>query len=107
MEKYKNSYEILSTLLAFHMAYDQAKSDDGKIDVKDIGYLVAPLSKLPAAITDAKLAIEEFKSLDDVSKGELMAKLKAEYDIADDVLEAKVEAGMSALLELGKFLGTL
>lgn len=104
---YKNSYEILSTLLSFHVAYDNAKNDDGKVDVKDLAHLIAPLSKLPAAISDAKVAIDEFKDLDQAEKGNLMAALATEYDIADDKLEIKVEEGIALIIQLGKFLGTL
>lgn len=104
---FKNIQEILSALLSFHMAYDQALADDGKVDVKDLGYLVAPLTKLPAAISDAKVAIDEFANLDQEEKGKLMAALAAEYDIADDVLEAKVEEGVALLVQLGKFVGVL
>lgn len=102
----KEVYEILSAVLAFHMAYDLANKD-GKIDVSDVQYLITPMIKLPAAIAGADQALAELKAMDAAERGEMLAKLAAEYDIADDVLEAKVEAGVEWLLATGKFVGTL
>ena len=106
MEQYKETYEVLSAALSFHGAFDLAKAD-GKVDMGDIQYLIAPLIKLPAAITGADKALAELKGMEPAARGEMMSKLAAEYDIADDVLEAKVEAGIEWLISTGKFVGTL
>lgn len=104
MTKYDNVYEILSIPLALYMAYDKAKSD-GKLDASDIQYLVGPLLRLPSAIDGADQALNELKSLDDESRAKCMAQLAADFDIADDVLEKKIEAAVNWLLATGELLG--
>lgn len=106
-EQYQDAYEILSAALAFHMAFEAAKADDGKIDIKDVVHLMGPVMKLPAAIAGADKAIPQLMSMDAASKAEMNAKLALEYDIADDKIEAKVEAGIAWLIETGKFVGVL
>lgn len=104
MTKYDNVYEILSIPLALYMAYDKAKAD-GKVDASDIQYLVGPLLRLPSAIDGADQALSELKSLDDESRAKCMAQLAADFDIADDVLEKKIEAAVNWLLATGELLG--
>lgn len=100
------TYLVLSAALAFHMAYDLANAD-GKIDISDIQFLIAPMIRLPAAIAGASGVLEEMKSMPAAERGEILTKLAAEYDIADDVLEAKIEAGVEWLLATGKLTGAL
>lgn len=104
MTKYDNVYEILSIPLALYMAYDKAKAD-GKVDASDIQYLVGPLLRLPSAIDGADQALAELKGLDDESRTKCMAQLAADFDIADDVLEKKIEAAVNWLLATGELLG--
>jgi len=102
----KELKDVLAGLFSLHMAYDRAAAD-GKVDLSDLGQLIDPISKLPAAIGGAKLALEQLKGLDDAEKKEVMDFVKASYDIADDVLEMKVEQGIDAALGLAKFIGIL
>jgi hypothetical protein len=104
MTEYKNAYEILSIPLSLYMAYDKSKAD-GKIDSSDIQYLVTPLLKLPSAIDGAELALKELENMDSDSREKCMAQLSAEFDIADDVLEKKIESAVSWLLATGELLG--
>ncbi len=102
----KDVYDILSAALSFHMAYDQAKAD-GKVDLKDLPLLFVPFMKLPEAIAGAGDALAQLKAASAQDRADMLAKLGAEYDIADDVLEAKVEAGVEWLVATGKFVGVL
>jgi hypothetical protein len=104
--EYKEPYEILSAALAFHMAFALA-DQDGKIDLTDVQYLITPLIKLPSAISGADQALTQLKSMSAAARAEMLSRLASEYDIADDVLEAKIEAGVEWLLSTGKFVGTL
>lgn len=106
MEKLKNAYEALSFGLSMHMAFGLARAD-GKYDVTDVQFLIMPMTKAPAAISDIKVSLDELKSASDADRAEVMAKLKAEYDIPDDQLEAKVEATAEWLLATGKFVGVI
>lgn len=102
----KETYEVLSALLSFHMAFEMANADK-KIDVSDVQFLLAPMIKLPAAINGADKVLPELKSMDAAARGEMLAKLAAEYDIPNDAVEAKVEAGIEFLLSAGKFVGVI
>lgn len=104
MEKYNEVYDILSLPLALFMAYEKSKAD-GKIDASDIQYIVGPLLKLPSAIDGAQESINQFKTMDEDSRSKCMQKLSAEFDIADDVLEKKIECSIEWILSTGKLLG--
>lgn len=97
---------VLEFPLSLHMAYDKAKAD-GQLDVSDLGYLLDPLGKLPGSITGAKEALTQVKDLDAAERDDVLAWAKASYDIADDELEQKVEAGLELALSVAKFLGEL
>ena len=102
----KDTYEVLSAALSFHEAITLANSD-GKIDIADVMYLIEPMTKLPNAIEGAANSLTELKVMTPEERAELLSKLVAEYDIPDDAIEAKVEAGVECLLAIGKFVGTL
>jgi len=102
----QDTYELLSLALSLHVAFEAAKAD-GKVDLKDAPLLLGPMMKLPAAIGGVEKCVGELKAMDPAQRGELMAKLAEEYDIPNDKLEAKVEAGVEWLLATGKFVGVL
>lgn len=110
MENEKLGVEGIKKVLAFplslHMAFEAANAD-GKINVADIGLLMNPVMKLTGAIPMAKQAFEEIKDLDEVERADIMQWSQAEYDISDDVLEEKVEAGIDLALAVAKFVGVV
>lgn len=105
--QYKETYELLSFLLSVEAAFESAKADDGKITVKDAPLLLGPGMKMIPALDGVSKALPEVKSMTDEARAELLQKLKAEYDIADDKLEMKVEAGIDWILATAKFLGVV
>jgi len=104
MENAQKVHDILSLPLALFMAYDKSKLD-GKFDASDIQYIVGPLLKLPAVIDGASESLLEYQKMDDSSRMKCCQRLSAEFDIADDVLEAKVETAIEWLVLTGKLLG--
>lgn len=104
--QYQETYQVLAAALAFHMAIEASRAD-GKWTITDASHFIAPLMKLPEGITGADKALKELKTMDPDARGEMMAKLSAEYDIPNDELESKVEAGIEWLISTGKFVGTL
>jgi len=98
--------DVLAFPLSLHMAFDKANAD-GKIDAMDIGLLLDPVTKLIPAIQNAKEALEELKDMDASERAELNAWAKSTYDIADDVLEEKVEASVDVLLSVAVLVGKL
>jgi len=97
---------ILAFAMSMHKSYEGAQAD-GKIAVDDLPHLMDPMMKLLPAIQAAKNVPAEIKDLSDQERSDLMVWAKAEYDIADDVLEAKVEAGLAMVLHLASFLGVI
>ena len=77
----KLGVEGIKTVLAFplslHMAYEVA-SEDGKVNIFDIGVLIKPTMKLMSAIPVAKQAFEEIKDLDEVERADVMQWAQAE-----------------------------
>ena len=102
----QNAKEVLSALLSGHQAVTMALAD-GKVGLEDLALLVGPLMKLPLAIQDASLAIGEITNATEAERAQVLSDLKAEYDLSNDELEAKVEAGVELLMALGKFYGTV
>lgn len=102
----KNAKEILVVVLALHMSFEKAK-EDGKIDIRDVQEFIGPITLLPAAVQDAQLAIDELKNGTEEDRKALHAELAEMYDIADDKIEAKVEAAIEFLMAIGKFAGVL
>lgn len=83
--------ELVGFGLSLGMAIDKSLSDDGKISFADVGNLLAPIMKAPAAFAGAEKALEELKSLDDEGKKELNEYVKTEFSIQDHKVEAVVE----------------
>lgn len=98
--------KVLKLPMSLHMAFDMAKAD-GKIDFMDAGLLIGPAMALLPAIQAYPSAVAQWKGASEEQKKEVYDWAKAEYDIADDMVEAKVEAGVSLVLEVGRFVGAL
>lgn len=98
--------DVLAFPLALHVAYEKANAD-GNLGLTDLMHLVDPVRKLPRALSGAKGAVKEIEDLDSVERDILMQWVAKEYDIADDVLEKKVEAAFEIALSIAKFVGVL
>ena len=72
------------------------------IGLSDIGKLVSVVKHAPSAISSIKSGkiIPELKDLDEAEKTELKDYLKEEFDLSDDNLEAKIEAGLFVVIDL-------
>jgi len=104
VEGLKDFQEIIEVPLKGYMAYDQAMANDGKINLADIPYLIQPLMALPAAIADANLALEQWKLASPAMRAALHAEVVTSFDIVNDKVEAKVEAAVGILTNLGLLL---
>ena len=98
--------DVLAFPLSLHMAVDRARAD-GKIDAADLGFLVDPLMKAPAALSGAKEALKELRDLDDNERTAINQWAQSVYDIEDDGLEQTVESGLDLALSIAKFVGLL
>lgn len=101
MENFKTA---LFFLLSLGMAFDKAKANDGVVDFKDYPLLADPLLKIPGLIAAAPAVVSEWKAASAEERAALMSEVKSNFDIADDVLEQKVEAAADMLIAAGKLL---
>lgn len=60
----------------------------------DLGKLVGP------AFKDANLALQEYANMTDIEAAELESYVVAEFDIADDALEATIESALKIAIQL-------
>lgn len=100
--KVKELKEMVSFGLSLGMAIDKSLADDGKISFADVGNLIAPIMKAPAAFMGADKALEELKNLDEEGKKEMNDFVKSEFDIADDKIEAIVEECIGIAMSAAK-----
>lgn len=93
----------LKELLAFIIGLGNAVGaslEDGKFELSELGLLMLPLTKAPAAFSDMKLIPAELASLTDAQKAELLEYVKTEFDIPEDKVEELIENVLKAGLAL-------
>lgn len=78
----------------------QEAMEDGKIDLLDAMKFLPVLKDLKPAIEGAKEIPAELKDMDDEERAELLDFFQKEFDLEDDELELKVEAGLQVALSL-------
>lgn len=100
MQKVK---DVLSALFSLGEAVSEAKQNDGKFTLADLGLVVLPATKVPQAIESSDGALAEWANATQAQRDELIAWLKQDFDIADDKAEARIEAGLSMLVQAGIF----
>lgn len=71
---------------------------DSKITLSEAVSLLPTVMSLPGIIEKKADIVAEFKDLDSAERSELNAYIAAEFDIADDELENKIEKGLSAVV---------
>lgn len=74
--------------------------EDGSINILDALKFLPVLKHLQEAIQGASKIPAELKDLDEAEKAELLAFFREEFDLSNDDLEAKIEAGLQVGLGL-------
>lgn len=100
MQKVK---DVLNALFTLGEAVSEAKTNDGKFTLADLGLLVLPATKVPQAIESADGALAEWTNASETDRANVIAWLKQDFDIQDDKAEARIEAGLSMLVQAGVF----
>ena len=77
---------------------------DGKFNLADLPHFVDAVTKLPAAITNASKIPKELWDLDDAEVDDLYQWAQTEFDIADDVLEVRIEKGIRLAAQLIQYI---
>lgn len=97
MEKTKKA---IGTLLKLANKVIADVKDDGKIDFGEAMGLAISGVGLIGIFKDLPEIQIELKGIDAVGVSEIVEAVKADFDLADDVLEAKIEAGLEVLAQM-------
>jgi hypothetical protein len=89
--------------LSLAMAYDEAKAD-GELTYMDLRLVLDPAMKAFPAIQALPEAWEELKQISDENRAQLHVWVKAEFDIADDELEERIENGLALMADLARYV---
>lgn len=95
---------VLACVFALSTSVEQAKANDNKVDLKDFPLFLNPLTQLPAAITAGPAALEEYKTATPEQRDELVQWVRAEFNIEDEKIEQKIEAGIQMVIAGGQLL---
>lgn len=74
--------------------------EDGKVSTMEAFGFLPVLMDIPGIIEKKDDIIAEFKDLSTEERTELNAFIQAEFDIADDALETKIEKGLTAVVAI-------
>ena len=103
----ENLKKALSTLMGITEKTDSALADDGKISISEgVGIAMSAIG-LVKAVKNAKPIKDEYLSLTDDDRTDLVAWFAAEFDITDDNVEGIVESIFAALIQLGEVFENL
>ena len=103
----KKGVKDLSEAIVFAITLGEAVElglQDGKLGLEDLGLLVVPFTKAPDAVEGISNIKDEIMDLDAAERGVLNQMIKDELDLADDKLEAKIEAGVDFLAAIHTFM---
>lgn len=78
--------------------------EDGQFDPTDVVNFIPTLQKVIPAFDEIGMVDDEFLDITDEEKEELVEYLQSNLDIADDTVEAFIEAAFATALELFKFI---
>lgn len=92
----ENLKKVLAATLHLANRVDQV-TQDGFQPLTDLVALLPNLVDGVSLIKNGKDALAEFKELDATEKKEILAFVKAEFDIADDKLEDVVETAFEVI----------
>ena len=97
----KELKEVLAFSIAFGETADVVMAD-GKIELAELGLLMAPVMKLPAAVEGAKLI--KLKELTAEQKQELVEFVKSDLDLLSDRTEELVEQGLELAVKVSEYV---
>lgn len=97
----KNVQVLLTAVFAFVSAHQAALANDGVVDYKDFPLLLDPATKSFSAIGGAANALKEWKEATPEQRAELQVWAAKEFDIPNDKIELKIEAGINMVVQAG------
>lgn len=95
--------ESLKTVAKFGIELGEKAADalaDGKVSATEAFGFLPTLMAIPGILAQKDDVVAEFKDLTSEERSELNAFIAAEFDIANDALESKIEKGLSAVVAI-------
>lgn len=93
--------DVFTFLFGGYNCYEAVMADN-KVNWKDLPHIVALIPSVVTVIGDAPEALDQGADLTPEEITELETWAKDEFDIPDDLLEAKIEEGLSICADIGK-----
>jgi hypothetical protein len=105
----KNSKEVLRFAFALGNSVKQAKANDGKIDMMDIGLLMQVIPLMGPAFEDIALVPKELKDLSLEEGKELQEMIVSEFGalISKEKVVEQINLGFKAALSIYEFIKAL
>ncbi len=100
----KSLKDVLHFAIQLAQAVDAAKRDDGKFTVKDLMFLLVPLSALPDAVVGFKDAAKQWESATDEQKAELIVWINESFSLKHKKTDKHVKAALAILVNANVFL---
>lgn len=104
--------DVVKTFLSFTKATAMSVLDDGVITVMDLPKFMSALSTIPAAVSGAVNIPAQLSDMDAKERDELIAFVRSEFDIPNDLLESIIERVLimainfiSMITDFGKIRG--
>lgn len=101
MEKSK---ALVDVILSFYTQYVDATKDGRKLTWIDLFRFGPALLLLSSAVTGFNDAVKEWETATDADRAGFNEYVKTQFNIADQVVEAKIEAGISIAVKLGSMV---
>lgn len=100
----ENLKKVLDIVLEGGNVAEDIAKEEGNTMAK-IGHVTQMFDELMALTgVDFSLLDDEIKELGDVDRAELLAHMKSKFDLENDVLELKIEEGLSLAKEASDFV---
>jgi hypothetical protein len=96
----KETTDLVMAVISLANGVGQAVADDGKIDVTDTVYLIEFMGSLPAAASGAEKIPGEIENMTDEQRTDLIALVKAKFDIPQDNVEEVLEDALTVAEDL-------
>ena len=105
----QNSKEVLVFAFSLGNALKQAKANDGKIDMMDIGLLMTVIPTIGPAFDDIALIPKELKDLDLAEAQELQNEIVSKFGqlVEKEKLVEQINLGLKAAISIYEFVKAL
>lgn len=99
-----NIKKTIGAIISIGVSIIKAKADDDKISMSEaIGITVGSIPKVFNSVKNFGAVREEYNDLDDTEREDIKLWVREEFDLSNDYVEEKIEAGFEAIVAIEKF----